>query len=109
MLLNNKETERIIFKNVTENDFDIWMEFTSDPEAVKYFSHFNGAKEFCKFWIDRCLMRYEKYGHGMYALIDKKTNEYVGQCGLLIQEVEGENYLEVGYHLLTRQIGRAHV
>ncbi|MBC7862644.1 MAG: GNAT family N-acetyltransferase [Bacteroidia bacterium] len=102
MLLHNKESERIIFKNITENDFEIWMEFASDPEAVKYFPPVANPSEMVRNWLDRCKMRYEKYGFGMYSLTDKNTGEYVGQCGILVQEIEGENYLEVGYHLLTK-------
>mgnify|MGYP006091565185 CR=1 FL=1 len=36
----------------------------------------------------------------MNALIDKKTNRLIGQSGLLIQTIEGEQRLEVSYSIL---------
>jgi len=36
----------------------------------------------------------------MNALIDKKTNLLVGQCGLLIQSVQNIERLEIGYSIL---------
>ena len=36
----------------------------------------------------------------MNALIDKKTNKLIGQCGLLIQTVENTERLEIGYSIL---------
>ena len=35
-------------------------------------------------------------------MIDKQSNALVGQAGLLVQEVEGEQVLEVGYHVLPQ-------
>ena len=38
----------------------------------------------------------------MNVLIDKATNEFIGQCGLLVQEVDGAEELEIGYSILPR-------
>jgi ribosomal-protein-alanine N-acetyltransferase len=37
---------------------------------------------------------------GMNALIDKKTNRFVGQCGILVQTIENIERLEIGYEIL---------
>jgi RimJ/RimL family protein N-acetyltransferase len=36
----------------------------------------------------------------MNVLIDKESNQMVGQCGLLIQSIEGVDRLEIGYSIL---------
>jgi RimJ/RimL family protein N-acetyltransferase len=33
-------------------------------------------------------------------LIDKHSNEFIGQCGLLIQTVDGVEELEIGYSIM---------
>mgnify|MGYP000047551076 FL=1 len=48
-------------------------------------------------WLDRQLMRYEKYGFGLWAVILKETGELIGQCGLTMQEAGEREVLEVGY------------
>jgi [ribosomal protein S5]-alanine N-acetyltransferase len=41
----------------------------------------------------------------MLALIEKDSNEFIGQCGLLTQEVHGKMEIEVGYSLLRKHWG----
>jgi len=38
----------------------------------------------------------------MNVLIDKSTGQLVGQCGLLVQEVDGTEELEIGYSILPK-------
>ncbi len=40
---------------------------------------------------------YKKYGFGLWATILKENNRLIGRCGLLFQEVEGVEDLEVAY------------
>jgi ribosomal-protein-alanine N-acetyltransferase len=42
----------------------------------------------------------------MLAIIDRKSNEFIGQCGLLTQEVDGEKELEIGYSLIKKHWGK---
>ena len=51
-------------------------------------------------WISRNLKRYEIDGHGMWAMILKSSGELVGDCGLTIQNVDGVEETEIGYHVL---------
>ena len=59
-------------------------------------------------WIDIQLSRYQNNRFGHKALINKQTNEFVGQCGLLTQEVEGEVKIEIGYHILPKYWGNGY-
>jgi RimJ/RimL family protein N-acetyltransferase len=102
MLLNGLETERLKFRNIEESDLEIWREFANDAEAVKFFQPIGDPVEFAKQWIERALNRYVKDGIGLYALIEKKSNEFVGQCGLIRQVVDDIPELEIGYHLLPK-------
>ena len=57
-------------------------------------------KEMCEIWFEKTFNRYENELGVMNALIDKKTNLLVGQCGLLIQSVQNIERLEIGYSIL---------
>ena len=35
----------------------------------------------------------------MNVLVDKSTGKMIGQCGLLVQEIDGTNHLEIGYSI----------
>lgn len=96
------ETERLSLRKLSWDDFDAWTKlFISDDVAI-----FLGLdpklspKELTQKWFDKTFNRYEKNLGSMNALIDKKTNRLIGQSGLLIQTIEDEQRLEVGYSIL---------
>ncbi|PHR27203.1 MAG: GNAT family N-acetyltransferase [Fluviicola sp.] len=101
-LLENFETERLLFRKVTWDDFDAWTKlFVSDDVAI-----FLGldpklsVKELTQKWFDKTLDRYDKNLGSMNALIDKKSKRLIGQSGLLVQTIEDEQRLEVSYSIL---------
>jgi [ribosomal protein S5]-alanine N-acetyltransferase len=50
-------------------------------------------------WIKRNRLRYQKDGHGLWAMVLKPTDELVGDCGLTGQVVDGNREIEIGYHV----------
>jgi ribosomal-protein-alanine N-acetyltransferase len=50
--------------------------------------------------FDKAFHMYVNDLGGMNALIDKKTNRFVGQCGILVQTIENIERLEIGYEIL---------
>ena len=90
------------------DDSIAWAEFFKDPEAVEFMSKFLLAspEETAKHWITRQITRYKENRFGLQALIHKTTNEFIGQCGLLKQEVDGKDELEVGYHIFRKYWGQ---
>jgi Acetyltransferase (GNAT) domain len=50
-------------------------------------------------WIERNRQRYQHDGVGLWAMELKKTQEFIGDCGIILQQVEGEPLYEIGYHL----------
>jgi RimJ/RimL family protein N-acetyltransferase len=87
-----------------------WLDFFKDPEAIELFPDFGlkTIEERAQHWIDRQLMRYREHRYGLQILIDKKSGAAVGQCGLMLQEVDGEQELEVGYHIFKKYWGQGY-
>lgn len=50
-------------------------------------------------WIKRNHARYQNDGYGLWALCLKSTNEFIGDCGLVTQQIDGSTEVEVGYHV----------
>lgn len=48
-------------------------------------------------WLDRQIMRYKKWGFGLWAVVLKETEEMIGQCGLTMQPWKDSEQLEIGY------------
>ena len=101
LLLEGQESQRLIFRKVTEADFKAWLPFHQEPESSRYFVRDPGEpREACRRWFDKVFYRYENNLGGHNALISKETGELIGMCGLLIQTVDGIEELEIGYSIL---------
>lgn len=50
-------------------------------------------------WIERNMQRYKENGFGLWAVCLKETGEMIGDCGLTLQNIDGEMLPEIGYHI----------
>lgn len=102
-LLENQESERLLYRRVKPTDFEAWLPFHLEPSSLRYFAGEPGKpKEECKKWFDKIFYRYENNLGGHNALISKETGELIGMCGLLIQTVDEIEELEIGYSILPK-------
>ncbi|MBK7337141.1 MAG: GNAT family N-acetyltransferase [Saprospirales bacterium] len=104
------ETERLFTRFLVPEDVKAWSDFFADPEALEFFPFVEPAPNEvrAKNWIEKQLTRYREHRYGLQALIDKKTGEMVGQCGLLAQDIDGKIEVEVGYSLLKKFWGKGY-
>jgi len=103
-----KKTERLLIRPLTMEDNLIWKSFLEDAYSTKYFPDFmrENAKNQSSIWIKKQLERYKNNRFGLMALIEKSTGTFVGQCGLLTQQVDDIQEIEIGYHLLSKHQGK---
>ncbi len=109
-ILEGEETERLRFRILEKDDFETWQ-YLFEKEKVATFLGLDtakNAKELCQIWFDKAFHRYENELGGMNVLINKKTNEFIGQCGLLVQTIEGVERLEIGYSILPQFLGKGY-
>lgn len=92
------ETERLILREYVKEDFDALFEIFSDRETMQHYpAPFNEEKT--RNWIAWNMENYEKYGFGLWAVVLKETGEFIGDCGITIQNIDGEMLPEIGYHI----------
>lgn len=107
-LLTNQETERLKFRKLENSDFNIWLEFFTDEKtaAMLGMDTFKTPKERCEKWFEWTFHRYENNLGGQNVLISKETQQLIGQCGLLVREVENKFELEIAYSILPQFRGK---
>jgi len=99
--LTSRETKRLVIRPLNQNDVKSWESFVSDGSGFRYYPNtMKIDKNMAQTWIDRQLMRYNQDGFGLMALESKETGELIGQCGLIKQEVDGKDEIEIGYHII---------
>ena len=103
LLLQGRQTERLIFRKLHLDDFETWLPFHQNPLSTRYW---NGLPTdpmiACQEQFDRVFERYQKGLGGMNALIEKSSKTLIGMCGLLVQTVDGVEELEIGYSILPK-------
>lgn len=89
-------TKRLVLRELTKSDFDNLATILQDEKAMYAYEHAFSDAEVDE-WLDRQLARYKEYGMGLWAVIDKESGEFIGQCGITKQDVNGETVFEIGY------------
>lgn len=98
---DNLQSERLSTRFLNKDDVKAWSNFLGNKECIEFFpGKFKTAQEHAEFWIEKQLTRYKENKYGLQVLLDKKTGKFIGQCGLLLQNVDGKLELEVGYHIM---------
>lgn len=92
------------FRLLTRDDYDAWIELFENESVGGFLglANLSSSQERCDKWFELCEDRYKNSLGGMNVLIDKSTEKLVGQCGLLVQEVDGIKELEIGYSILPK-------
>ena len=92
------ETTRLTFREMAFNDVDGLSRVFCDPEAMRFYPK-PFDYQMVRAWINRNIWRYAHHGFGLWALVLKKGDELIGDCGLVVQEVDGVKEVEIGYHV----------
>ena len=90
------ETERLILREMNNNDFEALCKILLDEETMYAYQGAFTIEE-AHNWLNSQLERYKNYGYGLWAVVLKENNEMIGQCGLSIQTWKNSKVLEVGY------------
>ena len=96
------ETERLFLREVTMGDFDALYAVLSDAEIMQHYPY-TFDEERVRSWIERNMKRYTDDGFGLWAVCLKDTGEMIGDCGLTLQNIDGQMLPEIGYHIRRDQ------
>lgn len=95
------ETERLLLREYTMEDFDAIHEILSDAETMQHYPK-PYDEAMTRRWIQWNRQHYREHGFGIWAVILKTTGEFIGDCGLTLQNIDGEQLPEIGYHIHKR-------
>ena len=99
------ETERLYLRELRIEDTTELAKVLSDPESMQFYPHPFRAEEVKK-WIQWNIENYEKYKHGLWAVLLKKDEALIGDCGITMQNIEDEIVPEIGFHIIKDYCNR---
>ncbi len=101
------ETERLRLRELAPDDLDALAEVLSDPIAMRHYpAPFDRDK--IAGWIEWSRQSYRDNGFGLWAVIRSADGRFLGDCGPVLQPVEGTLIPEVGYHIVPAEQGRGY-
>ncbi len=101
-------TERLRFREYRDDDLDDVVAMFSDPQARRFYPEMD-TPEACRGWIEWSKRNYRDHGFGLWVIEHVTSGEFLGDCGLTYQPVEGDRLLELGYHLRAEHRGEGFV
>ena len=91
------ETARLQLRHLSIDDLDAMHAYLGDAETMKYYPA-PYSREFVRQGIEKNVGYYAKYGYGLFGVVLKESGEFIGDCGLVWQDLPSGDELEVGYH-----------
>ena len=92
------ETNRLILREMTEEDYDALYAVLADSDIMQHYPYtFDETR--VRGWISRNQERYKIFGFGLWAVVLKEIGEMIGDCGLTMQLIGGQIKPEIGYHI----------
>ena len=101
------ETPRLLIGPLEDEDFDAMFAFWSDAETLLHFPRPWTRKE-VQDLIDKHGPMAHETGLGFQAVIRRETNELIGDCGITIQNIDGVDEHEIGYHFSRHHWGHGY-
>ncbi|WOH19768.1 GNAT family N-acetyltransferase [Paenarthrobacter sp. GOM3] len=99
-------TTRLRFREMTMDDLDAMSAMLGDPDVMTYYPAPKSRDEAAA-WIEWNQANYARDGYGLW-IIETLADDFVGDCGLTWQNVNGRSELEVGYHVRLDLQGRGY-
>ncbi len=92
------ETERLLLREMNMGDYDALYKVLADSDNMQHYPYVFDERR-VRDWIERNMERYSKEGFGLWAVCLKENGEMIGDCGLTLQNIQGEMLPEIGYHI----------
>jgi len=96
------ETERLVVRPLSHQDLSVLTDILSDPDVMKYSVRGVCDEDATRAFIDWCLECYTAHGMGPWALVEKRSGDLIGFCGVGPEQVEGVEEINLGYRLAQR-------
>jgi ribosomal-protein-alanine N-acetyltransferase len=98
------ETDRLRLRPFAADlsDLDALHAIQSDPHHMRFYPHPFSLEE-SRAWIERALERQASLGYSLWAIEDRETGEFLGNCGPVPQVVDGVEEVELGWSVTPRR------
>lgn len=98
MKIMRVETNRLFLREMSPDDFDALYGVPTKSDIMRH-APYTFDKSHIRNWIRRSMERYENDGFGLWAVCLKECGRMVGDCGLVLQNMNRAIKSEIGYRM----------
>ena len=91
-------SERLNFREINEEDFNAVYNILKEEEIMYAWGHGFSESE-TREWIKKNKVRYKSDRYSYFFVTEKKSRNFIGLIGPLIEEIDGKKYIGVAYIL----------
>lgn len=101
------QTSRLILRQFTRDDLAPLAALHQDAEVTRFLG---GAKtpEQTREKLDQWLAEYERYGFSKWAVVLRGSEEFIGRCGLSLEQIDGVDVWELGWTFARAHWGKGY-
>jgi len=92
------ETERLKVRELNDDDEQDMAQILLNKNSMKYYDKVFTDID-VKEWIKKNQERYKANGFGLWAVIRKGDDVFLGDCGVTLQQIDNEVLPEIGFHI----------
>ncbi|KAA3616764.1 MAG: N-acetyltransferase [Calditrichaeota bacterium] len=94
-------TNRLILREMNTLDLDYLHQIFDEAISMTFYTS-PQKREKAELWIEHVITSYKKNGFGMWLCFNTKNKKFIGQCGLMKNEIDGHEEIELGYSILRK-------
>ncbi|HWS89897.1 MAG TPA: GNAT family N-acetyltransferase [Pyrinomonadaceae bacterium] len=101
------ETERLVLRRFTPEDAEENYRIYTDPDNMRFMGRRPDSVEFERHHLRLHIANYYgRHDFGLWAVVLKEGGRLIGRCGLIYQQIEGAQEVEVSYLIDKHYWGR---
>ncbi len=100
------QTERLLLRHLQVSDMDSLVDLWTDPIVMRFMG---GPREVVKLRVSiESALNDNKKKYDLWTIVEKKSGQVIGECGLIEKEVEGKSEIELVYILAKNAWGKGY-
>lgn len=102
------KTDRLLIRQFHDTDLEKMSKVLGDPAVMRFSLSGTKSREETRQFIEKCREIYQACDFGIWAVERREDQELLGYCGLILQTVEEERFMELGYRLGVSYWGKGY-
>lgn len=105
----NLETKRLLLRPVELRDIDDMAALLADPDVMRFsLAGAQTVEQTLQIIRKKSLESFPQHNYGMWAMINKETQQFIGFCGIDQKMIENKTCLELFYRIAKDMWGNGY-